>query len=553
MQFSQNFRCKNYVKKTPVGLALGSTLMLSAAANAQLAINQDKFLGNIIANNVPADFSNYWNQVTPENSGKWGSLESTRDVMNWGNLDTAYQFAQANGYLFKQHTFVWGSQEPGWIGSLSQAEQRAEVEEFMQLYCQRYPATDFIDVVNEPLHAPASYRAALGGEGASGWDWVIWSFEKARQYCPDAKLLINDYGIINDGNALNQYKQIISLLQARGLIDGVGIQVHAFNMDNLAASTIKNNLDSLAQTGLPIYPSELDLRGDDQVQRDRYAEKFPLLWEHPAVAGITLWGYREGATWLSGTHLISSDGSERPSMEWLKNYFGGQNSSSSASSISSRSSSALSSSVSSSVTTSSLSSSSSSSVNSGVYACNWYGSMHPVCVTTATGWGWEDNRSCVAAATCRAQPAPFGIVGASSSTSASASSASRSASSAVSSSSIASSSAVSQSSSASSVAAAGNCQYILTNQWGTGFTAMIRITNSGSVTLNNWSVSWAYADARRVTSAWNANVTGNNPYRADSLGWNATIQPGQAVEFGIQGTTSSAAVGVPQLTGSVCN
>jgi len=47
--------------------------------------------------------------------------------------------------------------------------------------------------------------------------------------------------------------------------------------------------------------------------------------------------------------------------------------------------------------------------------CNWYGSLYPVCVTTPTGWGWENNASCISVATCTSQPAPFGIVGATSS------------------------------------------------------------------------------------------------------------------------------------------
>src|SRR5688572_14549348 len=44
-------------------------------------------------------------------------------------------------------------------------------------------------------------------------------------------------------------------------------------------------------------------------------------------------------------------------------------------------------------------------------ACNWYGTTYPLCVTTASGWGWEDNKSCISRSTCSGQPAPYGIVG----------------------------------------------------------------------------------------------------------------------------------------------
>jgi endo-1,4-beta-xylanase len=38
----------------------------------------------------------YFDQLTPENAGKWGSVEGTRDVMNWTDFDTAYNFARGN-------------------------------------------------------------------------------------------------------------------------------------------------------------------------------------------------------------------------------------------------------------------------------------------------------------------------------------------------------------------------------------------------------------------------------------------------------------------------
>ena len=104
-------------------------LLLAPYPWAQLASGQTKFLGNVINSSVPANFSQFWNQVTPENAGKWGAVEGTRNQMNWSQLDVIYNFAQRNGYRFKGHTLVWGSQFPQWLSGLSQAQQRAEIEE----------------------------------------------------------------------------------------------------------------------------------------------------------------------------------------------------------------------------------------------------------------------------------------------------------------------------------------------------------------------------------------------------------------------------------------
>ncbi|MBW5446186.1 carbohydrate-binding protein [Cohnella sp. CFH 77786] len=305
-------------------VVLCSTMLLSMALptrHSEAAMAQgSKFVGNIIAGSVPSNFATYWNQVTPENATKWGSVEGSRNSMNWSNADLIYNYSRTNGIPFKFHTLVWGSQEPTWIDSLSAADQKAEVTEWIRAAGQRYPNAEFVDVVNEPLHAPASFRNALGGSGSTGWDWVVWSFEQARQAFPNSKLLINDYGIISDPNAANNYVQIINILKSKGLIDGIGIQCHYFNMDTVSVSTMNQVLGILGATGLPIYVSELDMTGDDTTQLNRYKEKFPVLYESQYVKGITLWGYIEGQTWASNTHLISSSGVERPALAWLKQY-----------------------------------------------------------------------------------------------------------------------------------------------------------------------------------------------------------------------------------------
>ncbi|HTF98210.1 MAG TPA: cellulose binding domain-containing protein [Cellvibrio sp.] len=110
----------------------------------------------------------------------------------------------------------------------------------------------------------------------------------------------------------------------------------------------------------------------------------------------------------------------------------------------------------------------------------------------------------------------------------------------------------SRSSVASSVQGSGNCQYVVTNDWGNGFTGAIRITNNRSTAINGWNVSWTYAGNTRLSGTWNATVSGSNPYSASNLSWNGTIQPGQSVEFGFQGTYSGT-LEEPGITGAACN
>jgi mannan endo-1,4-beta-mannosidase len=223
--------------------------------------------------------------------------------------------------------------------------------------------------------------------------------------------------------------------------------------------------------------------------------------------------------------------------------------SSSSKSSSSIASSSTPSSVSSSIKSSSSISSSSSSTTTGEQ-CNWYGTLYPLCTTTSSGWGYENNKSCIARSTCASQPAPYGIVGgATSSSSSLAVSSSSKSSSSIAISSSSSKSSVASSSSSSSVATAGlSCVYVVTNSWSGGYQAAIRVTNKGTSPINGWTATWQYTGANRLTSSWNATVTGSNPYSATSLSWNGNLTAGQTVEFGVQGNTNGGIVETPAVS-----
>lgn len=274
---------------------------------------------------------------------------------------------------------------------------------------------------------------------------------------------------------------------------------------------------------------------------------------------VNNWNAASLSTW--GNYLINSTNGIKATSKLATN-FGGPISSSSSVASSVRSSVAPSSVSSSSIPRSSSSiapsSSSPSSTPSSIASgeiCNWYGTRYPVCVTTTSGWGWENQKSCVARATCTSQPAPWGIEGsAASSTAPSSTPASSSRSSVAPSStpasSVAPSSIPASSRASSSTANTGglNCSYVVTNSWGSGFTGAIRVTNTGTGAKSGWTATWQYSGSNRVTSSWNTNLSGSNPYTATNVGWNGNIGAGQTVEFGFQANTNGGSVEMPAVT-----
>lgn len=299
-----------------------------------MTANKGKYLANIIAYSIRSDFKTFWNGVTSENGCKWGSVEGTRDVMNWSNADLAYNLAKNNHLSFRYHAIAWGAQYPKWIESLSPADFQAEIEEYMAAIAARYPMIDQIDVLNENMaintwnkqeHQAGTpyFRAGMGGPGVTGYDWAIWLFEKARHYFPNAKLVINDFELETNAAGLNEILALVKVLRDRGLIDGFGTQAHYFNVDGIAATTLQTALNNMAKSGVPVYVTELDLKGkivSESGQLTSYKTSFPVYWNHPAVAGITLWGYVEGSTWAANTGILNSNGTKRSAMTWLESY-----------------------------------------------------------------------------------------------------------------------------------------------------------------------------------------------------------------------------------------
>jgi endo-1,4-beta-xylanase len=324
-------------------------------AGSPLAAGQSKYLGSAhSAGQASLNFAAYWNQVTPENGGKWGSAQPTSPfgpadqgyptlatpAFNWTAARAAYDQARSTGAAFKWHTLFWGNQQPAWIESLPVAKQQEAIRIWLAAIAAQFPDIEQMEVVNEPLHDPprgatnGNYIEALGGNGVTGWDWIINAFTLAREYFPNTKLVLNDYSITNTDSSTTTYLTIINLLRERGLIDHIGIQGHAFefNYNNLpqSAATHAANLARLAATGLPIYVTEFDIDGadsvwglpDDPAQLQRYQQLFPVFWESEAVKGMTLWGYMQGSHWRSGTGawLMYTNGAERPALQWLVRY-----------------------------------------------------------------------------------------------------------------------------------------------------------------------------------------------------------------------------------------
>jgi endo-1,4-beta-xylanase len=279
-----------------------------------------KWFGNIDTRGaIRTDFSKMWDQFSAENAGKWGSVQGGgQSSFSWGTLDKMYKYCQDNNIVFKEHCFIWGSQQPSWVNS---SNGEAAVKAWMKAFCERFPAVKVIDVVNEPLHPQPAYKEGIGGAGTSGWDWIVNALKWAKEACPNALLVVNDYNTIEYSSENGRIISLINAVKKAGApIDAVGCQSHDIAKVSQATMTSYGQ-KIIDQTGLPLHITEMDIGiTDDNQQLQKMKDFVTWAWTNEKITGVTYWGYIVGATWRDGTGLMTDSGTKRPSLTWLLDY-----------------------------------------------------------------------------------------------------------------------------------------------------------------------------------------------------------------------------------------
>jgi endoglucanase len=78
------------------------------------------------------------------------------------------------------------------------------------------------------------------------------------------------------------------------------------------------------------------------------------------------------------------------------------------------------------------------------------------------------------------------------------------------------------------------------NDWGSGFTANVVITNNSSTAVNGWTLTWTFPGNQKITNLWNGSYTqSGTSVSVTNLGYNANIPAGGgSVNFGFNANYS---------------
>jgi endo-1,4-beta-xylanase len=191
------------------------------------------------------------------------------------------------------------------------------------------------DVINHPvgwLNDTYENRLESAGLYAEGLDFYAEMINHAREIVgrPTEQgglggaampLWINEDDIISGGARANDYERIIDYLIANGASpDGIGFQGHFIQewgrVTSSSPQQVYNRIERFADKGLPLRVTEFDIDvGTNEAWQGQLMHDYlTVMFSHPAMEAITLWGFWEGSHWMPNAALYRDDWSEKPSL-----------------------------------------------------------------------------------------------------------------------------------------------------------------------------------------------------------------------------------------------
>ena len=234
-----------------------------------------------------------FNLVTFQNDLKWPGWIADRSTPL-----AAAQWCQEHGLALRGHNLVWPSWRrlPAKVKTLETdpVALRQAVLDHVREECAAVGSSATIwDVINEP-YDNHSLMDILG----NGIMTDI--FTTAREAAPEAKLFINDYGIVTDsgldhGHQDNYEKNIRYLLDAKAPLEGIGIQGH-FGRELTPPPRILEILDRFAAFGLPLEMTEFTMQVEDRnIDAGYLRDVMTVFFSYPSANAFILWGFHDGA------------------------------------------------------------------------------------------------------------------------------------------------------------------------------------------------------------------------------------------------------------------
>jgi endo-1,4-beta-xylanase len=297
-----------------MSLAGGVTLLdLARQIPLALGVQLNGRLANRAGSKYVEALRSSFNLGVIDSSVYWRTMEPVRGFPDFTRLDNAIIQFRGPDYNnlsgFRGHPIYYPQTNPTWL--LRDNFKASEligflVQRITQLVGRYQGIIKEWVVVNEPYHRGARERKTGDILFAElGEDYIDIAFAVARAVDPAAALIYNDTNNHRPGSpGTESTLKRVSRLHEKGLIDGVGLQMH---LSALRPPTIAELKETMQDYPVPVHVTELDVnlsgvRGSQEKRLARQAAIFRDVVAACLASGnchsISVWGIGDRYTWL---------------------------------------------------------------------------------------------------------------------------------------------------------------------------------------------------------------------------------------------------------------
>jgi len=247
------------------GCAISSGIFGGRAGSEDVDKYKELFLAN-------------FNAAVTEGAIKWHAMEPRQGEVNYKTVDAILAWTEEHDIPLRGHCLFWGSPRrvQDWVKRLDDDQLRSVIEKRAQTVARRYRGR-FVeyDLNNEMMHVNY-YQQRLGsGIIKQMADWV-------REGDPDAVLFANDYDVLAELK--------------------LPIRITEFNFPGQRSRFFRDRRLSLTAA-------------EEEAKAKSLIEYYRICFAHPAVHGILMWGFWEGANWIPASSLYKRDWTPTPAAE----------------------------------------------------------------------------------------------------------------------------------------------------------------------------------------------------------------------------------------------
>jgi endo-1,4-beta-xylanase len=273
--------------------------------------------------------SQEFNMLEPEDAMKWESLRPDQKTFSFGDADRIVEFARVHDMKIRGHNLVWGTHNPEWLtrGRYTSQALSTLLHDHISHVVSHFRNKVFAwDVVNEAFDEKGQLRDSIwynqpGIVAGKDTAYIARAFRWAHDADPNAVLFYNEAEAEEVNLKSDAIFAMVKDFRERGVpIDGIGFQMHIFNLAPNVAS-IAANFARFGKLGIQIHITEMDVAlpvtdggivmesANLQRQAEIYGEIVKICLQTPGCTAIQTWGVTDKYSWLGwATHKTKGAG-----------------------------------------------------------------------------------------------------------------------------------------------------------------------------------------------------------------------------------------------------